>query len=251
MKKNKKLNRNAFLSDFEDNEEKNDSKIEKNSFKSEDDDKIRNKKNKDKIRIIMKQIKLKSYNVDKIQYNQNDNFRPKTPTKDNKNSQIETNNKTPKIIIKKTINIIFNKPNENIIKSDNENKKEINEQENILDTKEIDYNKDILDNNENKSNSNLEMNLELDKDNVIVEDQEKKNQNNIEKEFSIESFTKYRKSKVKFNQNEDEDEEDSNNKEDITLTEKYQDCENLVYFLRSQLIYYFLVNKNSDDSFLD
>ena len=114
----------------------------------------------------MKQIKLKSYNVDKIQYNQNDIFRPKTPTKDNKNSQIEINNKTPKIIIKKTINIIFNKPNENIIKSDNENKKEINEQENILDTKEIDYNKDILDNNENKSNSNLEMNLELDRDNT-------------------------------------------------------------------------------------
>ena len=146
----------------------------------------------------------------------------------------------------------YNKVKNDLIRIGGISEEEIEEkQENILDTKEIDYNKDILDNNENKSNSNLEMNLELDKDNVIVEDQEKKNQNNIEKEFSIESFTKYRKSKVKFNQNEDEDEEDSNNKEDITLTEKYQDYENLVYFLRSQLIYYFLVNKNSDDSFLD
>ena len=247
--KNKQLNRNLFLSDLEDNEEKNDSNVEKNSFKSENDDKDRNKRNKDKIRIIMKQIKLRSNNVQKMQYNQYENYRPKTPTKDNKSSQIEISNKTPKIIIKKTINIIFNKPNENIIESNNENKKEINELDNILDTKEIDYNKDILDNNENKSNSNLEMNLELDKENIILDDQEKKNQNNNEKDFSIESFTKYRKSKVKFNKNEDE--EDLNNKEDITLTEKYQDYENLVYFLRSQLIYYFLVNKNNDDSFLD
>ena len=249
LNKNKKLNRNSSFSDFDDNEEKNESNIAKNSFISEDGDKTRNKKNKDKIRIVMKQIRLKSYKVDKMQYNQNDNFRTRTPIKENKNSEIDTNNKTPKIIIKKTINIIFNKPKENIIKSDNENKKEINEQENILDTKEIDYNKDILDNNENKSNSNLEMNLELDKENVIIEEQDKKNQNNEEKEFSIESFTKHRKSKDNINQNEDE--EDLNNKEDIALTEKYQDCENLVYFLRSQLIYYFLVNKNSNDSFLD
>ena len=95
------------------------------------------------------------------------------------------------------------------------------------------------------------MNLDINRINFSIEDSDKKIENKFEKdkEFSIETFTKYRKSKVKFIKNEEE--EDSSNEQDITLTEKYQDCENFVYFLRTQLIYCFLANKNYDESFLD
>ena len=61
INKNKKLNKNLFLSDFEDNNEKSDLNIENNGYKSNDDNK--NKKNKDKFRLVMKQIKIKKNNI--------------------------------------------------------------------------------------------------------------------------------------------------------------------------------------------
>ena len=287
LKNAKKLKKNVFLSDPEDNEEHADSNIENNSYKSEDDDKNRSKRKKEKIRIIMKQIKIKKNIIDDYK---NDIPKPKTPTNDNMKNVIQENNKTPKIIIKKTINIIFNKPDNNTptkeeVKqeiNENENKseeKEINEAENKIEDneiketenkveeneiyetknkeeeKEIDERKDHieeidqLENIENKNENNLEKNLDINRINFSIEDSDKKLENKLDKEFSIETFTKYRKSKVKFIKNEEE--EDSSNEQDITLTEKYQDCENFVYFLRTQLIYCFLANKNYDESFLD
>ena len=260
--KNKKLKKTLFLSDVEDNKEHNESNIENNSYKSEDDDKNRKKRKYDKIRIIMKQIKLKSNIINDYQ---NDFQRPKTPKRDNKICFIQdNNNKTPKIIIKKTINIILNKLDKQNIKKEEEKSnedyklEEINKGENNEEIKmeEIEIN-DIkeqvekVDNIENKNENEPEMDLDIDKNNFSIEDNEKIIENKFDKEFSIESFTKYRKSKAKqLIKNEDE-EEDNINEPDITLTEKYQDCENFVYFLRTQLIYYFLANKNSDDSFLD
>ena len=238
----------------------------------------------------MKQIKIKKNIIDDYK---NDIPKSKTPTNDNMKNVIQENNKTPKIIIKKTINIIFNKPDNNNISTKEEVKQEINETENkseekeineaenkieeneiketenkieeneIYETenkseeKEIDEKKeqikeiDQLENIENKNENNLEMNLDINRINFSIEDSDKKIENKFEKdkEFSIEAFTKYRKSKVKFIKNEEE--EDSSNEQDITLTEKYQDCENFVYFLRTQLIYCFLANKNYDESFLD
>ena len=254
LKNAKKLKKNVFLSDPEDNEEHADSNIENNSYKSEDDDKNRSKRKKEKIRIIMKQIKIKKNIIDDYK---NDIPKSKTPTNDNMKNVIQENNKTPKIIIKKTINIIFNKPDNNNISTKEEVKQEINETENKSEEKEIDEKKeqikeiDQLENIENKNENNLEMNLDINRINFSIEDSDKKIENKFEKdkEFSIETFTKYRKSKVKFIKNEEE--EDSSNEQDITLTEKYQDCENFVYFLRTQLIYCFLANKNYDESFLD
>ena len=257
--KNEKLKKNLFLSDFEDNEEHNESYIENNSYKSEDDDKDRRKRKNDKIRIIMKQIKFKK-NI--INNNQNDIQRAKTPTRDNKICFAQEKNKTPKIIIKKTINIILNKPDNYNIQPKEENSKVINMEANIAEMnkednkfednklEEIETNnrkekEEKLGNIENQKENNLEIDLDIDKN------KEKMIENKFDKEFSIESFTKYRKSKVKFIKDEDEDEQDNNNEQDITLNEKYHDCENFVYFLRTQLIYCFLANKNYENSFLD
>ena len=269
--KNKKLIKALFLSDVEDNKEQNESNIENNSYKSEDDDKDRRKRNNDKIRIIIKQIKLKRNIID------NHHIKiPKTPKRDNKICLIpeKNTNKTPKIIIKKTINIILNKPDKQTIQreeaiskeeikleeiNNEENKEKINKEENIEDNKmeEIEIN-DIKEQEEqfdiikNKNEFNPEMDLDIEKNNLSIEDKEKIIENKFDKEFSIESFTKYRKSKAKqLIKNEDEEEEDNINEEDITLTEKYQDYENFVYLLRTQLIYCFLANKNYDDSFLE
>ena len=271
--KNKKLIKALFLSDVEDNKEQNESNIENNSYKSEDDDKDRRKRNNDKIRIIIKKIKLKRNIIDN---HQNDIKIPKTPKRDNKICLIpeKNTNKTPKIIIKKTINIILNKPDKQTIQreeaiskeeikleeiNNEENKEKINKEENIEDNKmeEIEIN-DIKEQEEqfdiikNKNEFNPEMDLDIEKNNLSIEDKEKIIENKFDKEFSIESFTKYRKSKAKqLIKNEDEEEEDNINEEDITLTEKYQDYENFVYLLRTQLIYCFLANKNYDDSFLE
>ena len=215
----------------------------------------------------MKQIKLKRNMIDNYQ---NEIQRPKTPTRDSKTCFIQENNKTPKIIIKKTINIILNKPETQKIHKEEEinkeeNNEEINKEENNEENKEENYeenekeeleiNDDIkeqvkqLDIFENKNEKNPEMHLDIDKNNLSIEDKVIEIKN--DKEFSIESFTKYRKSKAKHIIKNEEEVEDNNNEQDITLTEKYQDCENFVYFLRTQLIYCFLANKNYDDSFLD
>ena len=248
INKNKKLNKNLFLSDFEDNNEKSDLNIENNGYKSNDDNK--NKKNKDKFRLVMKQIKIKKNNI--ASNLQNDNYRSKTPLKENKNTFIEPNNKTPKIIIKKTINIIFNKDKENKIQPQNENKKEIDIVENKLDVEKIndnDVDKNIMESNEENHENNLKINLEMNhSNNFSIEDKNKILEDKLDKDFSIETFSKFRKSRIKFYENEDEN---INNDEDITLTEKYQDCENFIYFLRTQLIFCFLSNKNYDHSFDD
>jgi hypothetical protein len=198
----------------------------------------------------MKQIKIKKNNI--TSNLQKDNYRLKTPLKESKNTFIEPNNKTPKIIIKKTINIIFNKDKENRIQPQNENKKEIDIEENKLDVEKIkdnDVGKNIIESNEENHENNLKINLEINhSNNFSIEDKNKILEDKLDKDFSIETFSKFRKSRIKFYENEDEN---INNGEDITLTEKYQDCENFIYFLRTQLIFCFLPNKHYDDSFDD
>jgi len=134
--KNKKLKKTLFLSDVEDDKGHNELNIENNSYKSEDDDKDIRKRKNDKIRIIMKQIKLKR---NLIHNYQNEIQRPKTPTRDSKTCFIQENNKTPKIIIKKTINIILNKPETQNIHKEEINKEENNEEINNKENKEENY----------------------------------------------------------------------------------------------------------------
>ena len=229
------------MSDLEDNKEKIDLSFEKNIYKSEDDDKYRNKRSKDKIRIIIKQIKLQNNNIDNSKQYDYDYYRPKTPTKQNKNYIIENNNKTPKIIIKKTINIIVNKSKDNINESNNENKKELNEIENDFNIKEKDDDKQILNNIEKKDDENDLMNLDIDiKDNNI--------NNEIEQEIIEDNVDEDISNKIKLNKNFVEK---INNGDFITETEKYEDYQNFIFYLRAQLIYCFLTNKNNEDSLLD
>ena len=172
--------------------------------------------------------------------NKYDYYRPKTPIKQNKNNIIENNNKTPKIIIKKTINIIVNKSKDNINESNNENKKELNEIEKDF-NKEKDDVKPILNNIEKKDDENDLMNLDIDiKDNNI--------NNEIEQEIIEDNVDEDISNKIKLNKNVVEK---INNGDFITETEKYEDYQNFIFYLRAQLIYCFLTNKNNEDSLLD
>jgi len=245
LKRNKKLKKNLFLSDIEDNKEKEDLSFEKNMYKSEDEDKNRNKRKKDKFRLIIKQIRLQRNIMNKNQFNF---YRPKTPTKYNINSIIDNNNKTPKIIIKKTINIIFNKPNKNSNQQVEINKKELNEIEGGLLVKEGSEEKKISD-HEEKEEENIELNNYISDINVInKEDKGKKLDEKFNEELSIRNMFKFRRSIFKFNKNKIKE---GNNDQYNTETEIYEDYENFVFFLRTQLIYCFLSNKNNDNSFLD
>ena len=245
LKRNKKLKKNLFLSDIEDNKEKVDLSFEKNMYKSEDEDKNRNKRKKDKFRLIIKKIRLQRNIMNKNQFNF---YRPKTPTKYNINSIIDNNNKTPKIIIKKTINIIFNKPNKNSNQQVEINKKELNEIEGGLVVKEGSEEKKISD-HEEKEEENIELNNDINDINVInKEDKGKKLDEKFNEELSIRNMFKFRRSIFKFNKNKIKE---GNNDQYNTETEIYEDYENFVFFLRTQLIYCFLSNKNNDNSFLD
>ena len=155
---NKKLKKNLFLSYFEDNNEHNESNIENNSYKSEDDDKDRRKRKSNKIRIIMKQIKLKRNIIDNYQ---NYIQRTKTPTRDGaKNCFIQENNKTPKIIIKKTINIIFNKQGKQNIEREEEIKKEENKEKISKEENKEELNKEENNEEKNKEGNNEENKIE-------------------------------------------------------------------------------------------
>ena len=59
-------------------------------------------------------------------------------------------------------------------------------------------------------------------------------------------FTKYIKNKSKLNLSSE-----SIHDGDTTLNEKYQDYENLIFYLRTQLIYCFISNKKNNDSCAD
>ena len=257
LKGNKKLKKDLFLSDYEDNnEEKSNINLNNNENKSYDDNKLRNKKNQEKFRIIIKQIRINKNEIHNIQYNDNKQIRYNTPNRTKDKSFVKINNKTPTNIIKKSILIILDKNNKNSINKNN-NDNEIENPIKIEEKEKENENKSSLNNNINnnkeendleepksKSEENLNINELENHDHDINEEKEEKK---LERNFSIESFTKYRKSKFKYNQ----DDEDNINEEDISLTEKYQDCENFVYFLRTQLIYCFLTNKSYNDEIVD
>ena len=247
LKRNKKLNKNLFLSDLEDNEENLDISLEKKSYKSEDECNKNEKRNKDKFRIIIKQVKLqKNINNNEAQY---DNYRPKTPTKYNKNKDplIIINNKTPKIIIKKSIKIILDKRSKNHIEHENEKKEDFDKMENHLIGNEIEDKKEIMENKENKDDENIINNKEINTKDLNFEEKEKEQEIKLDEDFSNKSLENFENNIMKSNIIENED----INYKDINENEKYDDFENLVFFLRTQLIYCFLNNKNTSDSFID
>ena len=243
LKRNKKLKKYLFLSDLEDNKEKLDIKIEKNGYKSEDDCKNQKNRKSDKFRIIIKKIKLLGNKNANIQY---DNYKPKTPKRYNKNNIIKINNKTPEIIIKKTINIFFNKSNKTKFINDKESKKELNEENNYISKNEKgDYNEK---NNEKEDYDILANRVVIVGNNLNNEENDEKFRNKLNEDFSFQNFTKLRKNKNILKQFKDGD---VNNGEKQSETEKFDDYENFILFFRIQLIYCFLSNKNINDSLLD
>ena len=85
------------------------------------------------------------------------------------------------------------------------------------------------------------MNLDIDiKDNNI--------NNEIEQEIIEDNVDEDISTKIKLNKNVVEK---INNGDFITETEKYEDYQNFIFYLRAQLIYCFLTNKNHEDSLLD
>ena len=249
LKRNQKLKKNLVLSDLEDTKENLDLSLEKNLYKSEDDDKDRNKRNKNKIRVIIKQIKMQKNINNNYQY---DYYRPKTPSKNNNNnksSKLEINNKTPKIIVKKTLNIIVvkNKEYNNNIKKD-EIEKELNVANNHIKSNEKELNKEILDNTEKKIEENLAQNLEINENNIFTENTAKNLGENFNEDISIDNSPKLRSNKVKLNEIKNKE---RNNEQYIDHFEKYDDCENFIFLLRAQLINCFLSYRNNGDSILD
>ena len=70
------------MSDYEDNnEEKSNINLNNNENKSYDDNKLRNKKNQEKFRIIIKQIRINKNEIHNIQYNDNKQIRYNTPNR--------------------------------------------------------------------------------------------------------------------------------------------------------------------------
>ena len=61
----------------------------------------------------------------------------------------------------------------------------------------------------------------------------------------IENFIKHKKDKNKYNNSK------SIIEGDITLNEKYQDCKNFIFFLRNQLIYYYITKTKNNNSYFD
>ena len=96
------------------------------------------------------------------------------------------------------------------------------------------------------SEKNLFRNFKLVKKSKINKDRRKSLVAIPRLKKSIESFNQYRKERAKLNKNKESDEEG-----EITLNEKYQDCENLIYYLRTQLILCFLSNSKNNETFND
>jgi hypothetical protein len=128
----------------------------------------------------------------------------------------------------------------------------------------VEESKSSIESDESSENSNLNINNEMNKKNIETNSDKnlhrnikiiskKRNNKDKRKSFaiphkrsSIEMFTKYIKNKSKLNLSSE-----SIHDGDTTLNEKYQDYENLIFYLRTQLIYCFISNKKNNDSCAD
>ena len=163
--------------------------------------------------------------------------------------------------VKQNINVI-KVENKEEIQNNNEDKKEEKQklinlekkgEQNFEKEEKDKYNLSIDDNIEindipTNSEKNLYRSYKLVKNSNKLNEEKRKSLVNIPRfRKNMESFNKYRKSKSKLNKSKNE----SINEGDGTIYEKYQDCENLIYYLRIQLIYCFIKNSKNNESFND
>ena len=81
----------------------------------------------------------------------------------------------------------------------------------------------------------------------------RKSMNDVRIKTSIRSFVEQRKNLFKSkNKNKNKNENISSNKEcDLSFYEKYQDCENLIFYLRTQLILCFITDRKKNNESFD
>ena len=217
--KDKNININTNKSDNNlDNKEdinkiQNDEQKE-NTNKGKNDEKKEEKKEniKENIKEYIKKD-IKEYIMKDIKKNEKDNIKEKVKNK-----------------IKENLLIIEKEESFDNYKNISSNLDNIKENKNYLET-----------NSEKKINNNLK----IIKKNVLIKNK-RKSYINIPIRKSIESFTKNRKNKSKLSKSNE-----SGNGADITLNEKYQDYENLIYYLRVQLIHSFIQNKKNNELYND
>ena len=147
-------------------------------------------------------------------------------------------------------------------KGDDRNYRQVENEEN--EEKKVEESKSSIESDERSENSNLNINNEISKKNgdtnsdknlhrkikmisKKIDNKDKRKSFAIPyKRSSIEMFTKYIKNKSKLNLSNE-----SIHDGDTTLNEKIQDYENLIFYLRTQLIYCFICNKKNNDSYAD
>jgi len=164
--------------------------------------------------------------------------------------------------------LIVNNSANNLLKDkDNEATKEnINVEKEKKEKKDekVEERKSSIESDTSSENSNLNINNELSRKNIDTNSDKNLHRNTKitskkinykdkrksfafpNKRSSIEMFTEYIKNKAKLNLSNE-----SIKDGDITLNEKFQDYENLIFYLRTQLIYCFIGNKKMNDSFAD
>ena len=224
-----------------------------------------------KFRVVIKKIKLHRSIINNIIDARIRKLNPIKSAKNNLPILTDVNDIPSKKIIKQTISITVNRDIQNKNKSfdkgeikelvgNKEIKKVSNdsilekEKEKIIKKEEsIDnYNnlslpseKNNEDNNFTNSEKHLYRNLKLIKKSKLNRDKRKSLANIPRIKSSIENFTKYRKNKQKLNNSR------SFKEGDISQNELYQDYENLIFYLRTQLIYCFIANNKYNESYND
>ena len=229
---------------------------------------------KRKFRVVIKRIKLHR----NITQNMSESrIKKLIPSKSAKNSlpilTDNNNNIITKKIKKKTISITVNRDMNNINISINKDKikeiignkeeeKEVTQKENKDKEKTNKKEKSIdKDNNLNlfedkineenyiftNSEKRLHRNFKLIKKSYLNQDKRKSLVNIPRIKKSIENFTKLRKSRHKLNKNNS----GIFNNGDISQSEIYQDYENLIFYLRTQLIYFFITKHKYNESYND
>ena len=236
-----------------------------------------------KFRVVIKKIKLHRSVTQNIT---DARIRKLNPIKLAKNSLpvlTDLNNIPPKKIIKQTISITVNRDIQNknkiidkgeikeLVRNKEEEEKEKNKEikkvsnDSIIEKEKekgkiikkeesIDkYNNLSLTSEKNNEENNfitnsekhLYRNLKLIKKSKLNREKRKSLANIPRIKSSIENFTKYRKNKQKLNNSR------SFKEGDISQNELYQDYENLIFYLRTQLIYCFIANNKYNESYND
>ena len=213
-----------------------------------------------KFKVVIKKLKIHKSITKNI-------FNPKIRIRTSKKSipsLTEINTTPSRGSLNKINSLIIDMNKNNLFKDKDNDENKPNIEKAKKDEKKVEESKSSIESDQSSENSNLNINNEMSKKNIDT-NSDKNLRRNIKiiskkinnkdkrqsfaipnKRSSIEMFTKYIKNKAKLNLSNE-----SMHDGDITLNEKFQDYENLIFYLRTQLIYCFIGNKKVYDSCAD